>query len=95
MKKWDYENKVDILFSDHEKFTSAIKKQTEKVKTKMTVTANKYMNKSVMVYKNLKRVEAYTSGYLYLLLKIHKCITDPPLRPRNLMSGTVTHDVAQ
>ena len=48
-----------------------------------------------MVYRNWKCVGTYTRKHLYGLPKIHKSVTDPPLRPIISMSGTVTNDVAQ
>ena len=91
IKKSDYESKLDTLNSDHYKFTTANNKQTEKVKTKITVPTGKLKNKSEMVYKKLKCVKAYTSGRLYGLQKIHKIISDPALRPINSMCDTVFH----
>ena len=58
LKKSNYENKIDTLFSVQSKFTTANNKQTEKVKHKIKVVANKNKNKSEILYKNSKRIVA-------------------------------------
>ena len=62
MKKSEFENNLDTLNSDQDKFTTPINEQTENVETKNNVIASKQQNKLEMVYKNLTRVGVTQAG---------------------------------
>ena len=95
MNKADYEGKLHALIADPNKFVHSNCRQSEIVKTKVNKIAAKYKISNPVIHKKLKIQGNFPPGHLYGLPKIHKCVTDPPLRPIISMSGTVTHELAQ
>ena len=95
MNKADYECKLHALIADPNKFVHSNCRQSEIVKTKVNKIAAKYKISNPVIHKKLKIQGNFPPGHLYGLPKIHKCVSDPPLRPIISMSGTVTHELAQ
>ena len=91
----NYESKLEELISDHSKFRPCPAKQSETVKSKINIIASKYKTSAPQMCKKLQVKGEFPPGHLYGLPKVHKSITDPPLRPIISMSGTVTHSLAQ
>ena len=95
MNKTDYVDKLRTLISDPTKFAHSNAGQSETVKTKVNQIAAKYKSSNPALHKKLKIQGNFPAGHLYGLPKIHKSVTNPPLRPIISMSGTVTHQLAQ
>ena len=95
MNRTDYEEKLTVLISDPDKFIKCRPSQSENIKTRIKKIASKYKENLPTIYEKLHIVGNYKPGHLYGLPKLHKNSVDPPLRPINSMSGTVTHGIAQ
>ena len=95
MDKTTYENKLEVLISDAQKFKRCDKNQTKLVKDNLNKLINELKKDSPHLYYSLRRVGDYKNGHLYGLPKIHKNANDPPLRPIISMCGTVTHEISQ
>ena len=53
------------------------------------------VNSNSKTIKSSKRVGKYEPGYIYGNPKVHKRLTNPPLRPIISQIGTVTYDIAK
>ena len=90
----DYKNKVSSVLNDERKFKRLNKDPTNDIKKALNVLITS-INGKMGAIKISKIVGHFTPGYLYCNPKIHKSVTDPPMRPIISQIGTVTYNIAK
>ena len=94
MNTSDYRNKLNAIVNQGNKFKRIDKDPTENLKKKLNsfiTAANNYTNEIEIP----KLSGHYSPGYLYGNPKIHKDVSDPPLRPIISQIGTPSYEVAK
>ena len=94
MTKSSYLEKLDLIVGDENKFLKLDKDPTEDLKKKLNrliETCNNRTND----YRVPKLIGHFKPGYLYGNPKIHKDLSDPPLRPIISQIGTPSNEVAK
>ena len=89
-----YENRINDVVSDEQKFTKIDKDPTNDLKQEL----NKLIVQCNSVQQDIlfpKREGHYDPGYIYGNPKIHKSMINPPLRPIISQVGTVTYEISK
>ena len=94
MNKRDYNQKIDVILSDNNKFMKVAKDPIPKLKKKLNKLIDN-VNAAQGPHHMQKLLGHYKPGYIYGTAKIHKNIVDPPLRPIISNIGSPTYTVAQ
>jgi hypothetical protein len=94
MKSETYKSKLNDIVNDPEKFQKIRKDPTENIKKRLN-TLVEVVNATQSV-QHLKKLEGhYEPGYLYGNPKIHKTLSDPPLRPIISQIGTPVYEISK
>ena len=94
MNSKEYNSKLKALLEDSTKFKTIRKDPTDKLKKMLNALVTS-VNAKVDGTKLHKLVGHYTPGYIYCNPKIHKSITDPPMRSIISQIGTVTYNISK
>ena len=94
MDKVYYEEQMDLVVGDRQKFVKVDRDPTDKLKKKLNGLIE--TSNAVQHPHNLKKLIGHFSpGYLYGNPKIHKRLIEPPMRPIISQIGTPTYDIAK
>ena len=94
MDKTDYIEKLDSIVDDENKFRKLDKDPTEALKKNLNSLIDT-CNRSTNDHRIPKLIGHFKPGYLYGNAKIHKNLSNPPLRPIISQIGTPTYEVAK
>ena len=94
MNMIDYNTKIENILSDQTKFKKINRDPITNLKKKLNALIDN-VNAAQGPHHMQKLIGHYKPGYIYGTAKVHKNVTNPPLRPIISNIGSPTYTVAQ